>query len=154
MRPYGVVQQLFGDEQQDAGTPYDRPLGAERGAIRDLFLRLLGAVFLAAFLSLLAQVKVLFGAQGLLPAADYLRAVFLMPWLVFRLHVESGLAKILLGDPTWRDLTALAIYYETAPLPTWVGWWAHQLPMGVHRLASASMYLVELGLPFLLLGPR
>src|SRR5262249_4439453 len=55
--------------------------------------------------------------------------VFLMQWLLFRLYVESGLAKLLLGDPTWRDLTAMSTYYETAPLPTWVGWYVHQLPM-------------------------
>ncbi len=53
------------------------------------------------------------GAPGP-PAAG----VFLVQWLFVRLHVESGLAKLLLGDPTWRDLTALIAYYETAPLPT------------------------------------
>ena len=47
---------------------------ASRGRIRDLFLRLLGVVFLVAFLSLLAQVTLLFGSRGLLPAAEYLRA--------------------------------------------------------------------------------
>ena len=46
-----------------------------RGRVRDLFLRLLGAVFLAAFLSLLVQVRLLFGHEGLLPAAAYLEAV-------------------------------------------------------------------------------
>jgi hypothetical protein len=73
---------------------------------------------------------------------------------VFRLNVESGVAKLLLGDPTWRDLTAVATYYETAPLPTWVGWWAHQLPLSAHRAAAAGMYVVELALPFLLWAPH
>src|SRR5262249_57249075 len=57
-------------------------------------------------------------------------------WLLVRLNVESGLAKWLLGDPPWRDLTAMATYYETAPLPTWVGWWAHQMPMLAHRVCG------------------
>ncbi|HYR97205.1 MAG TPA: lipase maturation factor family protein [Candidatus Binatus sp.] len=222
-----------------------------RSRIRGLFLRLLGVVFLVAFLSLLAQVTLLFGSRGLLPAADYLRstrgvvdaptvfwiadgdgalraaaiagavlsfglilnvaprycllllwvlylsfvtvgqeffafqwdnlllesaffslfiapgglrptrpppphpiAVFLMLWLVFRMHVESGAAKLLLGDPTWRDLTAMATYYETAPLPTWIGWWAHQMPLWGHRVTGGVVYLVELALPFLMWGPR
>ena len=80
--------------------------------------------------------------------------VFLMQWLLFRLYVESGLAKLLLGDPTWRDLTAMSTYYETAPLPTWVGWYAHQLPMWAHRATGLFTIAVELGVPFLMWGPR
>jgi hypothetical protein len=225
---------------------------AERAVVRDLFLRLLGLVFLAAFLSLLVQITPLVGDDGLLPARAFLSqvdgfadaptlfrwiepsdgalralaiagallslalvgnlaprwclvalwalylsfvtvgqeffafqwdnlllesavlaillapgglrpraapaphplALFLVLWLLFRLHVESGLAKVLLGDPTWRDLTAPASYYETAPLPTWIGWWVHQLPLAAHRASGVAMYLVELVLPFGLLGPR
>ena len=69
--------------------------------------------------------------------------VFLMQWLLFRLYVESGLAKLLLGDPTWRDLTAMSTYYETAPLPTWVGWYVHQLPMWAHRATGIVTLAVE-----------
>lgn len=80
---------------------------------------------------------------------------FLMLWLVFRLHFESGLAKLLSGDPTWRDLTAMASYYETAPLPTWVGWYVHQLPEWMHRVTSAYTLVVELLVPpFLFVGRR
>ncbi len=80
-------------------------------------------------------------------------AVFLVLWLVFRLHFESGATKLLLGDPTWRDLTAMATYYETAPLATWVGWWAHQMPPWAHQACSLFTYVVELGLPLLLWAP-
>ncbi len=224
-----------------------------RARVRDVFLRLLGLIYLAAFLSLLVQVKVLFGAEGLLPVGRYLDAarpagflatptvfwldgsdaalrgvavagaavsvllvanvaprlclvvlwalylsfvsvgqefltfqwdnllletgafavlvapaglrprrappphpiaVFLMLWLVFRLNFESGAAKLLSGDPTWRDLTALEAYYETAPLPTWIGWWAHQLPAWWHRGTAAYTLVVELALTPLIWGPR
>jgi hypothetical protein len=81
-------------------------------------------------------------------------AVFLMQWLLLRLMVESGAAKLLTGDPTWRDLTAMASYYETAPLPTWVGWWMHQLPLGFHRTTSALTFVIELVLPLFVWGPR
>src|SRR6184192_3103055 len=173
-----------------------------RGRVRDVYLRLLGVIFLAAFLSLLVQVRLLLGREGLLPAATYVDAirrlgffaaptvfwldasdhtlvgaavagailsfglilnvaprwclialwalylsfvnvgqdflsfqwdnllletgffalfitpatlrprgapaprplgVFLMLWLLFRLNVESGVAKLVSGDPTWRD---------------------------------------------------
>jgi hypothetical protein len=88
------------------------------------------------------------------PPPPHPLAVFLLLWLLFRLHVESGLAKLLLGDPTWRDLTAMEAYYETAPLPTWIGWWAHQMPVSAHRATALATYVVELGLPLLLWGPR
>src|SRR5207237_4601916 len=76
--------------------------------------------------------------------------VFLMLWLVFRMNFESGAAKLLTGDPTWRNLTAMVSYYETAPLPPWVGWYAHQMPVWAHRASAGFMYVVELGLPLLL----
>ena len=80
--------------------------------------------------------------------------VFLMQWLLVRLYLESGLAKLLLGDPTWRALTAMATYWETAPLPTWLGWYAHQLPMWAQRASGALTDAVELGVPLLVWGPR
>jgi hypothetical protein len=219
---------------------------APRARVRNVFLRLLGGVFVVAFASLAVQARVLWGARGLLPACpvghvpgptlfllwcddtalvatawlgivpalglvllvaprwclvacwalylsyvnvgqeflsfqwdnllleaaffsvfvapgrlDGRRAppphpigVFLMQWLLFRLMAESGAAKIATGDPTWRDLTAMATYYETAPLPTWIGWWMHQLPLGFHRATSALTFVVELVLPFAIWGPR
>ncbi len=225
-----------------------------RALVRDLFLRLLGLTFLVAFLSLLAQIDVLYGSHGLLPMQQYLDAIrssatflsaptvlwlscsdttlrlipaagavlslglifnvaprycliaawllyvsfasvgqaflsfqwdnllletaffsifitpgglrpkdapaphpiaiFMMQWLLFRLNVESGLAKLLSGDPTWRDLTAMVSYYETAPIPTWAGWYVHQLPIWAHKLCALFTFVVELGTPFFMWGPR
>ena len=225
-----------------------------RAHVRNLFLRVLGVIFLIAFLSLLSQVTLLFGSQGLLPAQPYLAAIrathrlldaptvfwvncsdtmlravaltgavlsfglifnraprycllavwalylsfvtigqdflsfqwdnlllesafftlfvtpsgwrpknpptpapfaiFLMQWLVFRLHFESGAAKLLTGDPTWRDLTAMVSYYETAPLPTWLGWYTHQMPLWAHKLCALFTFVVELVVPFFMWGPR
>jgi len=248
---------LQGEVCEDAECrlhPHAPAAGAARARVRDLFLRILGGIFLVAFLSLLSQVTLLFGRRGLLPAREYLDAirgaagvleaptlfwidasdgalvgvaaagalasvllvlniaprlvlfllwalylsfatigqdflsfqwdnlllesaffsffiapagwrprrapppggvgVFLMLWLVFRLHVESGAAKLLTGDPTWRDLTAMATYYETAPLPTWVGWYAHQMPLWAHKACSLYTFVVEIGLPLAIWGPR
>jgi hypothetical protein len=77
-----------------------------------------------------------------------------MQWLLLRLMVESGFAKLATGDPTWRDLSAMATYYETAPLPTWIGWWMHQLPDWAHRASSAATFAVELALPLCIFDPR
>src|SRR5206468_8721308 len=62
-------------------------------------------------------------------------------------------AKLRLGDPTWRDLTAMVGYYETAPLPTWLGWYAHQMPVWAHRASCLLVYFVELGVPLLIWWP-
>ena len=44
--------------------------------------------------------------------------ICVLRFLVFRLMLESGMVKLLSGDPTWRGLTALNFHYETQPLPT------------------------------------
>ena len=66
----------------------------------------------------------------------------------------SGLAKLMSGDPTWRNLTALRYHYETQPLPTPLAWYANLLPLGVQRASVAGMFAIELLLPFLLFLPR
>src|SRR5262249_8362923 len=53
--------------------------------------------------------------------------LWLLRWLLFRLMSQSGAVKLLSGDPTWRHLTALQYHFETQPLPTWIGWYVHQL---------------------------
>jgi len=81
-------------------------------------------------------------------------ALWLLRWLLFRLMFESGCVKLLSGDPAWRELAALQVHYETQPLPTWIGWYAHQLPAWFQKLSAACMFAIELGAPFLILMPR
>ena len=80
--------------------------------------------------------------------------LWLMRWLLFRLMFESGCVKLLSGDPTWRDLTALAVHYETQPLPTWIGWYAHQFPLWSQKISCLGMFIIELVIPFLFFAPR
>lgn len=237
---------------------------------RWLFLRLLGVIYLIAFLSMGSQVQTLMGSQGIAPAAEYLErvherlggeglwrvptaawwsaddsslallcqggavlslllvfdvapaimlallwasylslttigppftnfqwdillletgflAIFLAPlrlrprvhgdappsrivlwlfrWLLFRLMFLSGLVKLLTVDAAgaaaivgaedpWRSLTALTYHYWTQPLPVWTSWYVHHLPLWWHKLSCAVMFVIELGLPLLLAGPR
>ena len=66
----------------------------------------------------------------------------------------SGVVKLSSGDATWRNLTALVYHYETQPLPTWIGWYAHQLPMTWQRASTLVMFGTELVIPWLILAPR
>ncbi|MBI3893142.1 MAG: lipase maturation factor family protein [Candidatus Wallbacteria bacterium] len=80
--------------------------------------------------------------------------LWLLRWLLFRLMFRSGVVKLASGDPAWWGLTALQVHYETQPLPTWIGWWAHQLPAPFQRASCAAMFGIELALPFLIVAPR
>jgi hypothetical protein len=81
------------------------------------------------------------------------RALFL--WLLFRLMLRSGLVKWFSGDPTWHRLSALCFHYQTQPLPTFLGFYAHQLPLGVQEACCFLMFVIELVLPlFIVLGRR
>jgi len=74
--------------------------------------------------------------------------------LLFKLYWESGLAKWQSGIGDWQNGSAMELYYQTAPLPTWVAWYAHHLPLGWHHLESWSVLVLELVLPFGIFGPR
>jgi predicted DCC family thiol-disulfide oxidoreductase YuxK len=80
--------------------------------------------------------------------------LWLFRWLLFRLMFESGVVKLTSGDPTWHNLTALTFHYETQPLPTWIGWYAYQLPVWFQKASCLVMFVIELGVPFLIFAPR
>jgi len=79
--------------------------------------------------------------------------VWLARWLLFRLMFLSGAVKLLSGDPTWHNLTALEYHYWTQPLPTPVAWYAAQLPASFQKISVAGVYTIELGVPFLIFTP-
>ena len=79
--------------------------------------------------------------------------LWLLRWLLFRLMFASGFVK-LVSDAVWRDFTALNFHYETQPLPTWTGWYAHQLPEWFQKISVIGMFAVELVIPFLIFAPR
>ena len=81
-------------------------------------------------------------------------ARWLMWWLLFRLMFGSGLVKLASGDPSWRDLTALAVHYETQPLPTPVAWYGALLPLWFQRVSTAMVLIIELAVPFLIAAGR
>ncbi|MGO4883555.1 MAG: lipase maturation factor family protein [Bryobacteraceae bacterium] len=73
---------------------------------------------------------------------------WLFRWLLFRLIFMSGMVKLLSGDPTWRDLTALGYHYLTQPLPTPIAWYMDQLPAWFQKASTAFVFFVEVVVPF------
>lgn len=78
----------------------------------------------------------------------------LMRWLAFRLQFESGHAKLASRDRTWRDGEAMAYHFETQPLPTPPGWYAHQLPRRLQHGMTYATLAIELVAPWLAFAPR
>jgi predicted DCC family thiol-disulfide oxidoreductase YuxK len=80
--------------------------------------------------------------------------IWLLRWLQFRFMFMSGVVKLLSGDINWWNLSALSYHFLTQPLPTPLAWYAAQLPSGLLKFATGSMFVIELVLPFLIFSPR
>ena len=81
-------------------------------------------------------------------------SLFLLRLLWFTIYFESGFAKYFGGDPSWRDFTAMDQYYQNGPLPTWIGWYAQQLPHWFHAATAAMTVGVELLVVWMVFLPR
>ena len=126
--------------------------------------RIIFVVLWVYYLSIVnaGQVFMAFQWDWLLVEAGFI-AIFLRPgrartwlfrWLLFRLMFESGIVKLLSGDSSWHNLTALQFHYETQPLPTPLAWYAHLAPAWFQHSSVAVVFAVELVIPFLIFGPR
>jgi len=121
-------------------------------------------VLFVYYLSVVNAGQIFMGYQWdyLLLEAGFL-AIFLKPvrtriwlfhWLLFRLMFESGAVKLLSHDLSWRSLTALAVHYQTQPLPTPLAWYMMQMPLWFQKASTGFVFVVELILPFFIFGPR
>lgn len=110
---------------------------------------LLEAGFLALFFAP-AGLRPRLGALSPPSRASY----FLLQWEWFRIYFESGLAKLLSGDPEWRHLTAMDQYYQNGPLPTWIGWYVQHLPHWFQASTVLATFALELVLVWMLFLPR
>ena len=79
--------------------------------------------------------------------------LLLLRFLLFRVMFTSGWVKLASGDPTWNDHSALLYYYETQPLPTWIGWYVHQLPQVFQEFSVIAVLIIQLGVSFFIFGP-
>jgi lipase maturation factor 1 len=110
---------------------------------------LLEAGFLAIFF---APLQILPRSSRAAPPSRII--LWLLRLLLCKLMFSSGCVKLFSGDPNWRNLTALTFHYQTQPLPTWIGWYASQLPLAFQKFSCAVMFAIELGAPFLIFAPR
>src|SRR5882762_1850084 len=81
-------------------------------------------------------------------------SLFLLQWEWFRIYFESGVVKLLSGDPAWRHFTAMDEYYQNGPLPTWIGWYGQHLPHWFHAATAFGTLALELVLVWMLFFPR
>ena len=112
-----------------------------------------GMLLEAGFISLF------FAPRGLRPgfAPEYpssRASLFLLQWEWFRIYFESGVVKLMSGDPEWRNFTAMDEYYQNGPLPTWIGWYAQHLPHWFHAATVWATLSLELGIVWMLFLPR
>jgi predicted DCC family thiol-disulfide oxidoreductase YuxK len=80
--------------------------------------------------------------------------IWLYRWFVFRYLFLAGAVKLLSGDSTWRNFSALEYHFWTQPLPAPLAWYAAQLPHWILVGATAATLAVELGIVFLIYLPR
>ncbi|MCU0702275.1 MAG: lipase maturation factor family protein, partial [Myxococcaceae bacterium] len=93
-----------------------------------------------------------FAASAFVEPSRAVRFAFAV--LSCKLTLGSGIVKLASGDPTWRDLTALSWHWWTQPLPTWTSVIANAWPMPVQQALCLAMFVLELPIPLLALGPR
>ncbi|EHH65963.1 hypothetical protein EGM_02842, partial [Macaca fascicularis] len=91
------------------------------------------------------------GRAGALPHEDL--PFWLVRWLLFRLMFASGVVKLTSRCPAWWGLNALTYHYETQCLPTPAAWFAHHLPVWLHKLSVVATFLIEIAVPPLFFAP-
>jgi hypothetical protein len=112
-----------------------------------------GMLLEAGFLALFFVPRGLWPGWGI-PSPPPRAALFLLLWEWFRIYFESGIVKLLSGDPEWRHLTAMDEYYQNGPLPTWIGWYVEHLPHWFHVASAGGTLVMELAIVWMLFLPR
>jgi len=112
-----------------------------------------GMLLEAGFLALFFAPRGLRPGWGISSPASR-ASLFLLQWEWFRIYFESGMVKLLSGDPQWRSLTAMDEYYQNGPLPTWIGWYVEHLPHRFHVFSAGGTLVMELAIVWMLFLPR
>lgn len=77
---------------------------------------------------------------------------FSINFLLFRFHIQAGAVKLQSLDASWRNLTAIAVHYQTQPLPNTIAWYVYKWPMWFQKLSTLFMFTTELIIPFGIFG--
>ena len=76
--------------------------------------------------------------------------VWVMRLLLFKLMLMSGAVKLLSGDATWQQLTALDYHFWTQPIPHGAAWYAQHSPDWMRQLGVLANHFAELFAPWLI----
>lgn len=79
--------------------------------------------------------------------------LWLVRWLAFRLLFASGIVKLTGGDKTWWALTATTYHYQSQCIPTPLAYYAHHVPVWLHKLSTALVYMFMSGTGILFFSP-
>ncbi|CAF5084718.1 unnamed protein product, partial [Rotaria sp. Silwood1] len=79
--------------------------------------------------------------------------LWLIRWLAFRLLFASGIVKLTGGDRTWWALTATTYHYQSQCIPTPLAYYAHHVPVWLHKLSTALVYMFMSGTGILFFSP-
>jgi len=79
--------------------------------------------------------------------------LWLIRWLAFRLLFASGIVKLTGGDKTWWALTATTYHYQSQCIPTPLAYYAHWIPMWLHKWSTALVYMFMSGTGILFFSP-
>eukprot|EP01083_Nonionella_stella_P078323 214272_1 len=77
--------------------------------------------------------------------------IFLFRWFVARMMLSAGVVKWN-GSSKWKELTALCVHYLTQPLPNYLSYFFHNLPVWFHKTTCWMTLFVEHPVCFLALG--
>lgn len=80
--------------------------------------------------------------------------IWLLRFLLFRFMLLGGLVKIMSGDPSWHNFTALSYHFETQPLPSPVAYYMHFMPAAALKFLTIATLVIELVVPFFIFAPR
>ncbi len=83
-----------------------------------------------------------------------LGVLWLLRWLLLRVMIVSGVVKLLSGCPLWRNMTAVTFFFQDQLLPTHFAWYAHQLPLWCHSLATGATLFIEIIVPLCMFAPH
>jgi hypothetical protein len=107
--------------------------------------KLLGREFWALqFDNLILECGILF----VLLQLSHSKLVVFLPWfLLARLHVGSGLLKLMTEDETWWNGTALCYHWWTQPMPNVISYYAHHLlPKNLKIVACGIHFFIEIAM--------
>lgn len=81
--------------------------------------------------------------------------VLMMRWLIVRIMLTAGLAKLFGSDPRWLNFTFMEKMYETSPAPTVLGYYVFHLPHAFHVCEILLTFAAEVVAPLVaVLGGR